>query len=119
MFSPPPPRYPVVWQQRGVEEDTLVPNTDLPSWAQLAFASNEKVKNLNRVQSQLCDCALFSGENLLLCAPTGAGKTNVALLAMLHVRGNDVSRIAFVLLLGGALSALPSTRRRACVCCCL
>ncbi len=58
---------------------------DLPTWAQDAFLVN-KVDRLNRVQSQLCDAALFSNENLLLCAPTGAGKTNVALLAMLHVR---------------------------------
>lgn len=37
---------------------------------------------------------LESDENLLLCAPTGAGKTNVALLAMLreigkHIRPED------------------------------
>lgn len=31
--------------------------------------------------------ALMSSENLLLCAPTGAGKTNVALLTMLHEIG--------------------------------
>ena len=28
-----------------------------------------------------------TSENLLLCAPTGAGKTNVAMLAMLNVLG--------------------------------
>lgn len=32
----------------------------------------------------MCDSALFSGENMLICAPTGAGKTNVAMLCMLH-----------------------------------
>ena len=32
-----------------------------------------------------------SDENLLLCAPTGAGKTNVALLAMLHEIGKHVN----------------------------
>ena len=32
-----------------------------------------------------------SDENLLLCAPTGAGKTNVALLTMLHEIGKHVS----------------------------
>ncbi len=64
----------------------MVAISDLPPWAQDAFAVS-KVERLNRVQSQLCDCALFSNENLLLCAPTGAGKTNVALLTMLHVRG--------------------------------
>jgi pre-mRNA-splicing helicase BRR2 len=42
---------------------------------------------LNRVQSKMCDVALLSSENLLLCAPTGAGKTNVACLAMLNILG--------------------------------
>ena len=43
--------------------------------------------SLNRVQSAVCDAALFSGENLLICAPTGAGKTNVAMLCVLHQVG--------------------------------
>lgn len=42
---------------------------------------------LNRVQSKLCDVALKSSENVLLCAPTGAGKTNVAMLTMLNILG--------------------------------
>jgi pre-mRNA-splicing helicase BRR2 len=45
------------------------------------------MKLLNRVQSRVLDCALFSPENLLLCAPTGAGKTNVAVLTILHELG--------------------------------
>jgi replicative superfamily II helicase len=40
--------------------------------------------SLNRIQSAVCDAALFSGENMLICAPTGAGKTNVAMLCILH-----------------------------------
>lgn len=28
--------------------------------------------------------ALNTSENILMCAPTGAGKTNVAMLAILH-----------------------------------
>jgi pre-mRNA-splicing helicase BRR2 len=42
---------------------------------------------LNRVQSKLCNVALTTSENILLCAPTGAGKTNVAMLTMLNVLG--------------------------------
>jgi pre-mRNA-splicing helicase BRR2 len=45
------------------------------------------MEKLNRVQSKLCDVALRSSENLLLCAPTGAGKTNVAMLTMLNILG--------------------------------
>lgn len=57
---------------------------DLPDWAQAAFAG---MKELNRVQSRVCEAALYSSENLLLCAPTGAGKTNVAMLCILHELG--------------------------------
>eukprot|EP00957_Ditylum_brightwellii_P082642 6283800-Ditylum_brightwellii.AAC.1 len=35
----------------------------------------------------MCNVALKSSENLLLCAPTGAGKTNVAMLTMLNILG--------------------------------
>lgn len=45
------------------------------------------VEKLNRVQSKMSDVALKTSENLLLCAPTGAGKTNVAMLTMLNVLG--------------------------------
>ena len=36
--------------------------------------------------------ALNSAENMLICAPTGAGKTNVALLAMLQVIGRYIKK---------------------------
>ncbi|KAJ3757592.1 putative RNA helicase [Lentinula raphanica] len=59
--------------------DELVPITSLPPWAQAAFT----VPNLNRVQSKLFPAAFGTDEPILLCAPTGAGKTNVALLTIL------------------------------------
>jgi pre-mRNA-splicing helicase BRR2 len=64
--------------------ETLVKIEDLPEWAQGGF---EGMKTLNRVQSRVVDCALFSPENLLLCAPTGAGKTNVAVCTIMHEIG--------------------------------
>ena len=66
------------------DDEALVQITDLPEWAQPAFAG---MKTLNRVQSRVLDCALFSPENLLLCAPTGAGKTNVAVLTIMQCVG--------------------------------
>ena len=39
------------------------------------------------MQSRVYPCAMFSAENMLICAPTGAGKTNVAMLCMLHEIG--------------------------------
>ncbi|KAH7882250.1 putative RNA helicase [Phlebopus sp. FC_14] len=61
-------------------EDELVPVTRLPEWAQVAFT----VPKLNRVQSKLFPVAFGTDEPLLLCAPTGAGKTNVAMLTILN-----------------------------------
>lgn len=45
------------------------------------------MNKLNRIQSKMCKAALYTSENLLLCAPTGAGKTNVAMLTMLNILG--------------------------------
>ena len=45
------------------------------------------MNKLNRIQSKLYNVGLQSSENILLCAPTGAGKTNVAMLTMLNILG--------------------------------
>ena len=92
-------------------DEKLVRIADLPQWTQAAFKGMDK---LNRIQSKMCKVALETSENLLLCAPTGeskrraarsrigafpslmfpficiltgAGKTNVACLAMLNILG--------------------------------
>ncbi|XP_077224585.1 DExH-box ATP-dependent RNA helicase DExH12-like [Tasmannia lanceolata] len=61
--------------------EELIKISDMPDWAQPAF---EGMKQLNRVQSKVYETALFTPENILLCAPTGAGKTNVAMLTILQ-----------------------------------
>ncbi|XP_074325952.1 DExH-box ATP-dependent RNA helicase DExH12-like [Apium graveolens] len=61
--------------------EKLIRVSDMPEWARPAF---EGMSQLNRVQSKVYDTALFSAQNLLLCAPTGAGKTNVAMLTILQ-----------------------------------
>ena len=70
------------------ENEKLVPIDQLPKYVQPAF---EGFKTLNRIQSQLQHTALESDENLLLCAPTGAGKTNVALLCMMREIGKHIN----------------------------
>ncbi|KJH44065.1 DEAD/DEAH box helicase [Dictyocaulus viviparus] len=70
------------------EGEKLIEINELPKWAQPAF---EGFKSLNRIQSRLYDSALNSDEHLLLCAPTGAGKTNVALLTILHEVGKHIN----------------------------
>lgn len=48
---------------------------------QIAFRGT---KQLNRIQSVVYPTAYHSNENMLVCAPTGAGKTNVAMLTIVH-----------------------------------
>ncbi|ALC46005.1 CG5205 [Drosophila busckii] len=54
---------------------------ELDDIGQLAFAN---CKELNRIQSVVFPVAYHSNENMLVCAPTGAGKTNVAMLSIVH-----------------------------------
>ena len=53
------------------EKEVLVPINSLPLWAQKAFKNATK---LNRIQSKIYPMAFKEDDNLLLCAPTGAGK---------------------------------------------
>jgi pre-mRNA-splicing helicase BRR2 len=43
-----------------------------------------QVKRFNPVQSRVLNCALYTPKNMLICAPTSSGKTNIAMLAILH-----------------------------------
>ena len=63
------------------KDERLIEIGELPAWAQPAFP---KMKSLNRIQSNVYETAFNSADNVLMCAPTGAGKTNVAMLTMLH-----------------------------------
>lgn len=59
----------------------LVKVTSLDTTGQLVFRD---IKEFNRIQSEVFPVAYHSNENMLVCAPTGAGKTNIALLAIVH-----------------------------------
>jgi len=51
----------------------------------------EGTNSLNPMQSTVFEAAFHSSENLLICAPTGAGKTNVAMLAVVaHLRDKGI-----------------------------
>ncbi|KAF2869324.1 Sec63 Brl domain-containing protein [Massariosphaeria phaeospora] len=58
--------------------------SELPDWAQAGFGSS---KALNRVQTKCFPTAFEDDGNMLICAPTGSGKTNVAMLTMLREIG--------------------------------
>uniref|UniRef100_A0A7N8XRZ3 Activating signal cointegrator 1 complex subunit 3 n=1 Tax=Mastacembelus armatus TaxID=205130 RepID=A0A7N8XRZ3_9TELE len=70
------------------EDEVLVGIEKLPKYAQAGF---EGFKTLNRIQSKLFKTTMETDENLLVCAPTGAGKTNVALMAMLREIGKHIN----------------------------
>ena len=42
------------------------------------------MKTLNRIESIVFDAAYNTNENLLVSAPPGAGKTNIAMLTIVH-----------------------------------
>lgn len=83
-------------QKRGYEEvhvkpfvapeisaEDLVHLSKLPDWCKEAFP---RATSLNPVQSKVFPTAFNEhSENLLVCAPTGSGKTNVAMLTILNV----------------------------------
>jgi pre-mRNA-splicing helicase BRR2 len=73
---------------KQVDPESLVLVEDLPRYVQPAF---EGFKSLNLIQSTVHKAALESDENLLICAPTGAGKTNTALLCMMREIGKHVN----------------------------
>ena len=57
--------------------------SNLPEWSHPVF---ENFENLNPVQSQVFPIAFHNfHENMMICAPTGAGKTNIAMLTILNV----------------------------------
>lgn len=84
--------------------------TQLPHWAQACFP---KIKSLNRIQSEVYKSAFKSQENMLVCAPTGAGKTNVALLTMLqtvaqHMKDDHIMKESFKMVYIAPMKALVS-----------
>ncbi|VAH88151.1 unnamed protein product [Triticum turgidum subsp. durum] len=61
--------------------EKLIEIRELDDIAQAAF---QGYKSLNRVQSRIFQATYNTNENILVCAPTGAGKTNIAMIAVLH-----------------------------------
>ena len=61
-----------------------MPTSELPEWSRQGFGSS---KDLNRIQTKCFPVAFNDDGNMLICAPTGSGKTNVAMLAILREIG--------------------------------
>ncbi|ODV78726.1 DNA-directed DNA polymerase [Suhomyces tanzawaensis NRRL Y-17324] len=69
------------------KQNKWIPDKNLVKVADLDFLCQGTFKNysaLNRTQSLVYPVAYNTNENMLVCAPTGAGKTDIALLTILH-----------------------------------
>ena len=71
-------------RKQDANEPPLMPTTQLPEWARPGFGTSS---SLNRIQTRCYPSAFEDDGNMLICAPTGSGKTNVAMLAMLREIG--------------------------------
>ena len=71
-------------RHKDSSERSEMPASELPDWSRPGFGSSEK---LNRIQTKCFPTAFADDGNMLICAPTGSGKTNVAMLAMLREIG--------------------------------
>ncbi|RHZ10963.1 hypothetical protein DYB37_005041 [Aphanomyces astaci] len=67
--------------QKALAQDELVPISRMDPFTYSVF---EGITHFNRLQSKLFEAAYTSNQNLLVCAPTGAGKTNVAMMTILR-----------------------------------
>ncbi|KAK1757664.1 pre-mRNA splicing helicase [Echria macrotheca] len=76
----PPPK------KRNDPSDVNIPVSDMPEWAQGPFSTT---KTLNKIQSKCYPTAFQDDGNMLVCAPTGSGKTNVAMLTILREIGKN------------------------------
>lgn len=74
--------------RRDADERKNMPTSELPAWARQGFGNS---KELNRIQTKCFPTAFENDGNMLVCAPTGSGKTNVAMLAMLREIGKHRS----------------------------
>ncbi|CAL2258159.1 unnamed protein product [Prunus armeniaca] len=59
----------------------MIETTKSHEFAQADFRG---YKSLNRMQSRIFRTVYYTNENILVCAPTGAGKTNIAVISILH-----------------------------------
>ena len=84
--------------------------SSLDDIGQMAFRG---IKQLNTIQSTVFETAYGTSENMLVCAPTGAGKTNVAMLCILqcikqHIEAGIIKRDKFKIVYVAPMKALAA-----------
>lgn len=87
--------------------------TTLPVPLSLEYHFACYCRTLNRIQSRIYRTAFYSNENILVCAPTGAGKTNIAMIAILrevaaNMQQGLIQRHAFKIVYVAPMKALAA-----------
>ena len=75
--------------KNAISKDHLMPIDAFKDWCRPAFKG---ITHLNAMQTRVFDVAYFSNDNILVSAPTGSGKTNIALIGVLKVLENAMDR---------------------------
>ncbi|XP_011865347.1 PREDICTED: activating signal cointegrator 1 complex subunit 3 [Vollenhovia emeryi] len=102
-------------KQESIDVDVdAVLTSSLDDIGQLAFSG---VTSLNTIQSIVFNAAYNTNENLLICAPTGAGKTNVAMLTVVHqlkqnIRDGQLDTSQFKIIYVAPMKALAAEMTR-------
>ncbi|SPJ08848.1 pre-mRNA-splicing helicase BRR2, putative [Plasmodium sp. DRC-Itaito] len=94
------------------EDIKLIHINELPEWTHDVF-SCVNINKLNPIQSKVYDVAFNKyDENMLICAPTGSGKTNIALLCILNIinsyrlKSGEIDRNGFKIVYISPMKAL-------------
>ncbi|KAL3312680.1 activating signal cointegrator 1 complex subunit [Cichlidogyrus casuarinus] len=100
--------------EKAPQDVLQIPRVQVAQMDSLCQTALKGTEELNLIQSVVYKTAYFTRENLLVSAPTGAGKTNVALLCMLQLikqhlnQGNLVDLEAFKIVYMAPMKALAS-----------
>lgn len=73
-------------KKRSDPTDRDIPVSEMPEWSRVPFGTTPK---LNKIQSKCFPTAFNDDGNMLICAPTGSGKTNVGMLTILREIGKN------------------------------
>ncbi|CAG9769327.1 unnamed protein product [Ceutorhynchus assimilis] len=99
----------------GSKKDDIdkIPKVQVSSLDNLGKLVFKDIKEFNVIQSEVFPVAYNSNENLLICAPTGAGKTNIALLSIVHrikchMEGSNIKKNEFKIVYVCPMKALAT-----------
>lgn len=83
--------------RKSTQKIDFVPKIKVSTMDKIGKMVFKDIESFNHIQSEVYPVAYHTNENMLICAPTGAGKTNIALLTIVQqiksFLENDVVRL--------------------------